>query len=162
MHRYRNSLGESVQACHIFCFEHTSNSGVITFCIKKVITFCVGKLLHFALITLLYFALMLLHFALVLHFAVIITFCDVTRKFYYQQSYITIPVLETKIILTAFAIPVTDSPNVLTRCNFQCFNYYYEKANHGPFQKTLMLFFIENLVGHLKRLIKKNLKKELW
>ena len=37
---------------------------------------CVERLLHFALNILLHFALMLLHFALVLHFAVIlITFC---------------------------------------------------------------------------------------
>ena len=64
--------------------EHTCNSEliticVITFCFKKVITSCVGKLLHFALVILLYFALMLLHFALVLQFAAIITFCGVTN-----------------------------------------------------------------------------------
>ena len=49
---------------------------VITLCVRKVITICVERLLHFALKILLHFASMLLHFALVLHFAaIIITFC---------------------------------------------------------------------------------------
>ena len=54
-------------------------SEIITLCVRKVITICVERLLHFALKILLHFASMLLHFALVLHFAAIfITFCGVT------------------------------------------------------------------------------------
>ena len=48
---------------------------VITLCVRKVITICVERLLHFALKILLHFVSMLLHFALVLHFAaILITF----------------------------------------------------------------------------------------
>ena len=52
---------------------------VITLCVRKVITICVERLLHFALKILSHFASMLLHFALILHFVAIITFCGVTH-----------------------------------------------------------------------------------
>ena len=61
-------------------FESYYISRYYIFCVKKVITFCIQKLLHFALNALLHFASILLHFALVLHFVAIITFCDVTRS----------------------------------------------------------------------------------
>ena len=68
---------------------------VVTFCVKEVILFCVGKLLHFALNTLLdlrkcYYILRQYYILgrLLLHFAAIITFCDVTPTFFLTDLFV--------------------------------------------------------------------------
>ena len=66
--------------CVVTRFQHCStHCCIVTFCVvtfrvNDVVTFRVGKLLHFALKE----RWKLLHFGLMLHFALIVTFCGVT------------------------------------------------------------------------------------
>ena len=51
----------------------------VTFPVKNIVSFCVKKSLHFALKICYILRQKLLHFALMLHFASIVTFCGVIR-----------------------------------------------------------------------------------
>ena len=51
---------------------------LLQFALKKIVAFCVENLLHFASKSCYILRQKLLHFALMLHFALIVTFCGVT------------------------------------------------------------------------------------
>ena len=56
---------------------HQSNILLVTFRVKNIVSFCVKKLFHFSLKSCYICREKLLHFALMLHFASIVTFCGV-------------------------------------------------------------------------------------